>query len=495
MCGSGRWSVAHGSSAMRRTRPRRAARRRLSSTSPAPLSTLTATSLVFEWTGGRNVTRYWLYVGNTLGAADLWSQDQGTNLRTTVPGLPADGRTLHVRLWSVIAGVWQFTDYTVTAVNGPSARGELTTPAPGSTLADSTVTFTWTGGTNVTRYWLFVGSTAGGADLWSQDQSTDLSTTVWTLPLDKRTLYVRLYSVIGGVWSFNDYTYTAAGTPPTAAELVSPAPGSTLRATTATFEWTGGIGVSLRYFQVGTTLGGGDLYNADPGATSLRLTVAGLPSNGSPVYARLWSLASGGWQFQDATYTSTSGGAAKAELTSPAPLSTLTATSLVFEWTGGRNVTRYWLHVGNTLGAADLLNQDQGTNLRTTVPGLPADGRTLYVRLWSVISGVWQFTDHTVTAVTGTSARGELTTPAPGSTLAASAVAFGWTGGTNVTRYWLYVGSTPGGADLWSQDQGTNLTTTVSGLPVDKRALYVRLYSVIGGVWSFTDYTYAATGP
>ena len=74
-------------------------------------------------------------------------------------------------------------------------------------------------------------------------------------------------------------------------------------------------------------------------------------------------------------------------------------------------------------------------------------------------------------------------------------MAFTWTGGTNVTRYWLYVGSTPGGADLWSQDQGTNLSTTVTGLPVDKRTLYVRLYSVIGGVWNFTDYTYTAAGP
>ena len=37
--------------------------------------------------------------------------------------------------------------------------------------------------------------------------------------------------------------------------------------------------------------------------------------------------------------------------------------------------------------------------------------------------------------------------------------------------------------------------TTVTGLPVDGRTLYVRLWSVIGGVWSFTDYTYTATGP
>ena len=134
----------------------------------------------------------------------------------------------------------------------------------------------------MTRYWLYVGSTPGGADLWSQDQGTNLSTTVSGLPIDGRTLYVRLYSVIGGVWSFNDYTYTAAGTPPAVAELLSPAPGSTLRATTATFEWTGGIGVSHAVPASGDVAGRRRAVQRGPGATSLRATVAGLPSNGSP---------------------------------------------------------------------------------------------------------------------------------------------------------------------------------------------------------------------
>ncbi len=257
--------------------------------SPAPLSTLTATSLVCEWTGGRNVTRYWLWIGSTLGGADLWSQDQGTNLRTTVTGLPADGRTLYVRLWSVIGGVWQFTDSTVKAVTGSSARGEFDDPGAGLDARGLD------GGVHVDRWderdavLAHVGSTPGGADLWSEDQGTNLRTTVWTLPPDKRTLYVRLYSVIGGVWQFTDSTYTAAGTPPTVAELLSPAPGSTLPATTATFEWTGGIGVSQRWLSVGNAVGGGEYYNGDPGATGLAATVATLPSNGSPVYVRLYT--------------------------------------------------------------------------------------------------------------------------------------------------------------------------------------------------------------
>jgi len=35
-----------------------------------------------------------------------------------------------------------------------------------------------------------------------------------------------------------------------------------------------------------------------------------------------------------------------------------------------------------------------------TVSGLPANGSTLYVRMWSKISGVWQFNDYVYIAAT-----------------------------------------------------------------------------------------------
>ncbi len=254
-----------------------------------------------------------------------------------------------------IAGVWQLH-----GLHGDGgdrrvgARRSCTTPAPGSTWPPRP----WRSRGRAGRTPRGTGSTSAapraGPTSGVRTTGANLRTTVTGLPTDGRTLYVRLYSVIAGAWSFTDYTYTAAKTPPPWPSCSRPAPGSTLRATTATFEWTGGIGLVLRYLQIGTSPGGGELYNADPGATSLRTTVAGLPSNGSPVYVRLWSLVGGGWQFRDATYTATSGGSAKAELMSPAPRSTLTATSLLFEWTGGRNVTRSWLYVGSTSAATDL---------------------------------------------------------------------------------------------------------------------------------------------
>jgi hypothetical protein len=82
--------------------------------------------------------------------------------------------------------------------------------------------------------------------------------------------------------------------------------------------------------------------------------------------------------------------------------------------------------------------------------------------------------------------------PAPGSTLGSSSATFGWSTGTGVTQYWLTVGSSVAGQDLYSQSQGTSLSHTVSGLPTDGRALYVRLYFLINGAWLFNDYMYIA---
>ncbi len=86
-----------------------------------------------------------------------------------------------------------------------------------------------------------------------------------------------------------------------------------------------------------------------------------------------------------------------------------------------------------------------------------------------------------------------LTTPTPGSTFTGSTVTFDWTAGAGASNYWLDVGSTPGG-NQYSQSGplGNVLTTTVNGLPTDGSAVYVTLYSLVGGQWFGTGYTYTA---
>src|ERR1019366_192800 len=101
--------------------------------------------------------------------------------------------------YSLVSGTWLSNAYTYTAYNLAGAAGILTTPIPGSTLTSGTVTFGWTAGAGASAYWLDAGSTPGGNQYYqSGNLGNVLTTTVSGLPTDASTIYVTLYSFVGG---------------------------------------------------------------------------------------------------------------------------------------------------------------------------------------------------------------------------------------------------------------------------------------------------------
>ena len=77
----------------------------------------------------------------------------------TVDGLPTDGSTVYVRLWTQLGGGtgWVFSDYTYTAAS--QSKAVWTSPVPGSTLSGPTATFDWSTGAGATAYSISVGTT------------------------------------------------------------------------------------------------------------------------------------------------------------------------------------------------------------------------------------------------------------------------------------------------------------------------------------------------
>ncbi len=148
---------------------------------------------------------------SAAGGSDLFNSNvlAGNVLSQTVSGLPTDGRPLYVRLWSLVNGTWVYVDYTYTAnAASGSTKAQMITPLGGTTLGSS-ATFTWSAGTQATSYGLTVSNTPGGAELFNSGSlaSNVLSQTVNGLPANGQTRYVRLWSLVGGNWVFNDYTY------------------------------------------------------------------------------------------------------------------------------------------------------------------------------------------------------------------------------------------------------------------------------------------------
>lgn len=196
-------------------------------------------------------------------------------------------------------------------------------------------------------------------------------------------------------------TPTTVATTTQRAVVTSPAPGTTLPGSTATFSWTAGSGALEYFFYAGSTPGGNQYLGVSTGLNRSR-TVTTLPTNGSTVYVRLWTRFATGWQYNDYTYTAANTGAsltvAKAAITSPAPGSVLPGSSATFSWSAGSGALEYWLYAGSTPGGYDLYSGSQGTSLSRTLSNLPRDGRTIYVRLWTRFSTGWQWSDYTFIA-------------------------------------------------------------------------------------------------
>jgi len=126
---------------------------------PVPGSTLTGNTAIFTWSSDPSATAYWLDIGNVAGGNQYYqSGNLGNVLTTTVYSLPANGTTVYVTLYSLVAGQWLNNAYAY--VSDP-----LQLPSQAQVLGAIE---------NVNNFWIpnnnsivFPGETPGNSD-WDQ---------------------------------------------------------------------------------------------------------------------------------------------------------------------------------------------------------------------------------------------------------------------------------------------------------------------------------------
>ncbi len=370
------------------------------------------------------------------------------------------------------------------------ATAEMVSPAPGSTLAGSTVTFSWTAAAGADGYWLDVGSIPAGDDL-SSGGTTDTSMAVAGLPCDGRTVYVQLWFHLPGEedWTHRQqYVYTASNCV-VVARISSPEPGSRLANATLTFSWD--------------PVPGADNYRleAAPGfartTPSTSVEMRDLPCDGRMLLVRLATHANGAWQ-PPQTYAygaSATCGTVVARMVRPTPGITLSGSRDTFSWTPLAGADRYRLDLGTGPGASDLASFTTAEAFQN-VAGLACNGQTIYVQLATRLDGVWQTPlRYAYQAPSDDTCRhlAELQTPAPGSVLPGATASFTWSrpGPSNV---WVFLlGSAPGASD-YAQVVGETPSATVDSLPCDGRPVFASLLSVwrYEGAWGPQEYVFTA---
>jgi len=382
-----------------------------------------------------------------------------------------------------------FQSWTIRAYGpGRAVPAQIISPAPGSTLSSTSQVFAWDAGMGATGYWLDVGTSQGGYDIFEGYVGTERSRPISGIPLTGRPVWVRLRSFINGSYHFRDFQFgTVAATP---SRIVSPAPGSALTGSSATFSWDAGAAVQFYWVNVGSTQGGYEYYSNYVGM-SRSLTVSGLPLDGRSIWVRLMSYYGG--QYHPLDFQFSAAAPQPAQITSPAPGSVLPGSSAVFSWTPGTAVSSYWVNVGSTQGGYEYYSNYVGASRSLPLSGLPTDGRAIWVRLMSYINGQYFPVDHRFVAASPGPAR--IISPAPGGALVGATQTFSWTEGIGASFYWVNVGGSQGGYEYYSNYVGASRSLTVSGLPVDGRPIWVRLMSYINGAYQFVDQQFVAASP
>ena len=262
-----------------------------------------------SWSAGSGVDEYWLDIGTSQASNDIFSASQGLNRVLHLRGLPTDGSPVWARVWSRFGEEWEFRDaaYTVRIPTAEQSQAEITSPEPGSTLTSGTVTFTWSAGSGANGYLLRVGTSPGGDEIFSASQSLSLGRECGRPPHHRRPSVrapVYLLRRAMGVPRLHLY---GSGRPCGGDPGRDHKPRARFHApgATVTFTWSAGIGVDQFSLHVGTSEGATDLFSGSQGLIQFA-TVAGLPTDGSPIWVRLWSRFGQMTQFRDAAYTAAS---------------------------------------------------------------------------------------------------------------------------------------------------------------------------------------------
>jgi hypothetical protein len=168
-------------------------------TSPAAGSTISLPSTNFSWSAAAGATQYKLSVGKSATGTEYANGMTTSGLTQAVSGLPLEGSTIYAVLSTNFNGTWVSAPaVSYKMVLGTAAM--ISSPASGSTIGATSVTFSWNLALGGTQYKLSVGNSSGGTEYANNVIVAGASQAVSGLPLDGRTIYAVLSTSFNGTW-------------------------------------------------------------------------------------------------------------------------------------------------------------------------------------------------------------------------------------------------------------------------------------------------------
>jgi len=254
----------------------------------------------FTWNIVSNAQVYYLYIGSSVGAQDIYGSGAITNT-SVVPANLLLNKLYYARLWTEKSNVWFYVDSTFTTGSGGGTitAAQLTSPANGAVNVDPSAPFAWTTVANAQSYTVWVGTSAGTSTVYN---SGALTVTTQSVPglQSNTTYYVRLFTQTSAGTAYSDSSFK---TGLALAHLSYPAANATNVDPFQPFIWNSVPGAQGYYIWIGSTAGATDVSNSaviSPTITS-RLVFGLL--GGKTYYAEIWTLINNQWYSVSSTFS------------------------------------------------------------------------------------------------------------------------------------------------------------------------------------------------
>jgi len=182
-------------------------------TSPTPGTDLPGSTVTFRWNAVPGADSYWIDIGSIQGRGDICPSGQILATSFTCASIPSSAVApiIYVQLWTHANGAWVVPpqQYTYNPPGGPPGTAHIISPAPGTPLPSSSVTFTWDTIDGADGYWLDVGNSLAQGDICASGQITMTTFTCGSIPSTGTTIFVQLWTHTNGAWlTPRRYTYT-----------------------------------------------------------------------------------------------------------------------------------------------------------------------------------------------------------------------------------------------------------------------------------------------
>lgn len=437
-------------------------------------------------------------LSDVKGALNGTTSQSTSSLGATFGGLSigkattGDSLIASLQLTPTLALTANSTSFNV--VFNSNSLAQITSPSNGATNVDasSLVTISWTSVANPQTYYLYIGTTLGGTNVYISGNT--LNTSVQVALSANTKYYLRIFTKQNNGWSYSDSSFTT-GNLGKSAVITSPTNGATNvdASSPVTISWVGGLNVATYYLYVGTTQGSANVYGSgEVTVTSEQVKLQ--PS--TTYYCRIFTKnTSNGWSFTDSSFTTGTQGTPAAIITPANGATGVDGSQPVsVTWNSVSGALTYFLYVGTTPGGTDIYTSGETSNTSATITQILKPSTTYYLRLFTKFSGGWKFHDTTFT--TGSlAAMAYVTSPANGATgVTHPGVTISWSSATSPQAYFLYVGSTLGANDVFAYGETLNTSVGVTGLSANT-TYYLRMWTRnSSGVWHYNDSTFT-TGP